>query len=385
MAFPAQPPADRETASPFLTASLVDWGERSGTGEPVVGVLPGEGAGPEVVDAACVVLDRIRETTGRTMSVRFGGKIGLPAVAETGAALSGEVVEFCEAVFAHGGAILCGPGGGRFVYDLRARFDLYCKFTPVSHIAAIDDASILRPEKLDGVDLIVVRENTGGLYFGDWELRQGAEREAVQRCCYKESEVRRILRPALDLARRRRGRLALAVKPAGIPALSELWCDCLDQLAPETGVTCQVLEIDNAAYQLIANPREFDVVVAPNLFGDILSDAASLLLGSRGMSYSGNFGPGHRAVYQTGHGAARDLAGRDRANPVGQIYALAMLLRESFGWTHEATAVESAIAFVLGQGWRTPDIAGPASRVIGTRELGERIAAATADRLCAER
>jgi 3-isopropylmalate dehydrogenase len=375
------PPLEIDDAGSFLTSSLAGWNPRIDTPVAVVGVLTGEGIGAEVVGAARDVLDCVRARAQRPVEILVGGKIGRPAQAECGAALSGEVIEFCDSVFARGGAILCGPGGGRFVYDLRAHFALYCKLTPVRHLAAIDDASILRPERLRGVDLIVVRENAGGLYFGRSEIVPGEDRVAIQHCAYTDSEVQRILRPALDLARRRRGRLALALKPDGIPAISTLWRENLEQLAAGTGVAWQILEVDNAAYQLIANPRELDVMVAPNMFGDVLSDAASLLLGSRGMSFSGNFGPGRRAVYQTGHGAAHDLAGRNCANPAGQIYSLAMMLRESFGWQREASAIEAAIAMVLGQGWRTPDIASATSRVTGTRELGERIAAATADLL----
>lgn len=375
------PPLETDDAGSYLTSSLAGWNSRSDTPIAVVGVLAGEGIGAEVVGAARDVLDHVRARTHKPVEIIVGGKIGRPAQAECGAALSGEVIEFCDSVFARGGAILCGPGGGRFVYDLRAHFALYCKLTPVRHLDAIDDASILRPERLRGVDLIVVRENVGGLYFGRSEIVPGEDRAAIQHCAYSDSEVRRILLPALDLARRRRGRLALALKPDGIPAISTLWRENLEQLAAGTGVACQVLEVDNAAYQLIASPHELDVMVAPNMFGDVLSDAASLLLGSRGMSFSGNFGPQRRAVYQTGHGAAHDLAGRNCANPVGQIYSLAMMLRESFGWQREASAIEAAIAMVLGQGWRTPDIASSTSRVIGTRELGERIAAAAADLL----
>lgn len=358
----------------LLTSVLPAWVAPDGPLNPVIGVLHGEGVGAEVVGAACITLDAIRDKTGRAIDVAIGGKIGLAAKAESGQALSTAVIEFCESVFARGGAILCGPGGGRFVYDLRARFDLYCKFTPVRHIADIDDISILRPERLRGVDMVVVRENVGGMYFGRSEMLHGEERSAVQNCIYTERQVRRILGPAIALARRRRGLLALAVKPDGIPAISALWQDNLEQLAAPTGVKWRVLEIDNAAYQMIANPHEFDVIVAPNMFGDVLSDAASLLVGSRGLSFSGNFGPARHAVYQTGHGSAHDLAGLDRANPVGQILSLAMMLRESFGWHSEATAIEAAIATVLGQGWRTPDIANSSSRVIGTLELGERIA-----------
>jgi 3-isopropylmalate dehydrogenase len=381
MSVSTMPSTESGDIRPLLSSVLPDWTRGKDAPYPVVGILTGEGIGAEVVGAACGVLDSIRASTGRRMNVSFGGKIGRPAQAECGAALSAGVIEFCDSVFASGGAIFCGPGGGRFVYDLRAHYTLYCKLTPVRHLAAIDDASILRPERLDGVDLIVVRENTGGFYYGRSEMLPGEDRTAIQNCTYSDSQVRRILRPALDLARQRRGRLALAVKPDGIPAISALWTENLEQLAAGSGVKWQVLEVDNAAYQLIANPRELDIVVAPNMFGDVLSDAASLLLGSRGMSFSGNFGQERRAVYQTGHGAAQDLAGLDRANPVGQIFSLAMMLRESFGWRREAAAIETATATVLGQGWRTPDIAAAASRIVGTRELGRRIADAVVDLL----
>lgn len=381
MSAPAKSSPSSDGTNSSLTSVLPAWVKHDDSLDPVIGILTGEGVGAEVIGAACNVLDRIRAQNGRSTSVSFGAKIGLAAKAESGAALSRAVTEFCESVFARGGAILCGPGGGRFVYDLRARFDLYCKFTPVRHIMAIDDASILRPERLGGVDLVVVRENVGGMYFGRSEMLQGEERQAVQSCSYTDSQVKRILSPAIAVARRRRGRVALVVKPYGIPAISALWQENLEQLAATTDVTWKVLEVDNAVYQMIANPREFDVIVAPNMFGDVLSDAASLLLGSRGLSFSGNFGPARNAVYQTGHGSAHDLAGLDRANPVGQIFSLAMMLRESFDWHREAAAIEAAIATVLGQGWRTPDIAAASSRVIGTRELGERIADATVDLL----
>lgn len=378
---PAKSSPSSDGTNSSLTSVLPGWVKHDDSLDPVIGILTGEGVGAEVIGAACIVLDRIRAKNGRPARVSFGDKIGLAAKAESGAALSRAVTEFCESVFVRDGAILCGPGGGRFVYDLRARFDLYCKFTPVRHIMAIDDASILRPERLGGVDLVVVRENVGGMYFGRSEMLQGEDRQAVQSCSYTDSQVKRILSPAIAVARRRRGRVALVVKPDGIPAISALWQENLEQLAAATDVTWKVLEVDNAVYQMIANPREFDVIVAPNMFGDVLSDAASLLLGSRGLSFSGNFGPARNAVYQTGHGSARDLAGLDRANPVGQIFSLAMMLRESFDWHREAAAIEAAIATVLGQGWRTPDIAATSSRVIGTRELAERIADATADLL----
>jgi 3-isopropylmalate dehydrogenase len=159
-----------------------------------------------------------------------------------------------------------------------------------------------------------------------------------------------------------------------MPTVSRLWVRGLDDLAKDSGVHCEVLQIDNAAYQLIHAAREFDVVVTTNLLGDILADCSALLLGSRGMSVSANFGRNRRAVYQTGHGAAYDLAGRDRANPVAQILSVAMLLRVSFGLEKVACCIESAVTRTLEAGWRTPDIAASGCRLVGTREMGRRIA-----------
>jgi 3-isopropylmalate dehydrogenase len=367
--------------NPFLSSSLPDWDCRDDTAAPVVGVLTGEGIGAEVVGAACDVLDRVRASTQRPMDISFGGKIGRPAQAECGAALSDEVIDFCESVFARRAAPFCADrAAAASSMTLRAHFALYCKLTPVRHLAAIDDASILRPERLDGVDLIVVRENAGGLYFGRSESAgRGPRRHPALRLHRQPG--------AADSAPGNRSgppapRSARAGAEAGRHSGHQhTVAENLEQLAAGTGVTWQVLEVDNAAYQLIANPRELDVMVAPNMFGDVLSDAASLLLGSRGMSFSGNFGAGRRAVYQTGHGAAHDLAGRDCANPVGQIFSLAMMLRESFGWQREAAAIEAAIATVLGTGLAH---AGHRFRNIPRRryrELGERIAAAAADLL----
>jgi 3-isopropylmalate dehydrogenase len=158
-----------------------------------------------------------------------------------------------------------------------------------------------------------------------------------------------------------------------VPAISSLWEKVLGELPEARGIQSKILEVDNAGYQLIAAAREFDVVVSPNMFGDILADFGSLLLGSRGMSFSGNFGPAGRAVYQTAHGAAHDLTGTDRANPVGQIFSLAMLLRESFALEGMADAIENAIEQVVRDGWRTADIATSGSRIVGTRKMGDLI------------
>ncbi|MGH7893748.1 MAG: isocitrate/isopropylmalate family dehydrogenase, partial [Candidatus Binatia bacterium] len=228
-------------------------------------------------------------------------------------------------------------------------------------------------------DVLLVRENVGGLYAGEFGRRDGG-RVAYQQCAYSIEQVARIVGIAAALARRRRGRLSVIVKSGGIPEVSALWREQAETPAADRGVAIEVLEADNAAFQLIADPHRFDVIVAPNLLGDVLADVGSVLLASRGMAYSANFGPHRRAVYQTGHGAAFDLARSDRANPVAQILALAMMLRESFGLSGTALEIEDAVERVLASGLRTPDVAGPGSSVVGTRVLAERIAMEVADR-----
>ncbi len=341
----------------------------------LIGVLIGEGVGAEVVPAALQVLQALATKSSRRFEVRTGGLIGTLAQQAGGRSLSEEVARFCSEVFDGGGAILCGPGGGRFVYETRARFGLFCKLSPLRPLPALADAGIVRPERLAGVDVVAVRENSGGLYFGEWgrECRDGEAETAYHRISYRAGEVDRIIEVACRLAQARRGKVCVTVKPSGVPSISELWEDRAQEAARRLDVDLRMLEIDNAAYQLIANAGEFDVLASPNMFGDILADCGALLLGSRGMSFSGNFGDGGRAIYQTGHGAAYDISGADVANPVGQIHALAMMLRESFDWEQGARLVEDAVASVFAEGFRTPDVAGPGSRVVGTRELTQRI------------
>jgi 3-isopropylmalate dehydrogenase len=348
-------------------------------GRWTIGVVPGEGIGPEVVDAALVVLDAVARRTGCHLDVRTGGAVGAERT------LSEEVAAFCAATFDAGGALLCGPAGGRFVYDLRTRFDLYCKLVPLAPRVALADAAIVRPERLHDVDVVIVRENTSGLYAGAFGRREEG-RVAYQECVYRAEQVARLLAVAVDLAERRRGRLAVVVKRGGVPAVSALWMEQAERVAASRNLALDVLDVDNASFQLVAHPQQFDVIAAPNLFGDVLADAATVLIGSRGMSYSANFGSHGRAAYQTGHGAAHDLAGTDRANPVAQILSAAMMLRESFGLDAEASRIEDAVDTVLASGVRTADVAGPRSRVVGTRALARCIAEETLERLpaCAE-
>lgn len=372
------------TTSNYLHTALPAWRSSSDLSRTaVIGVLTGEGVGSEVIPITLALLERLMAHTSRRFELRQGGDIGKAAMAVHGSSLTSEVVDFCQGIFDDGGAILCGPGGERFVYELRTRFDLFCKFTPLKPTAALRDAGVLRATAVDGVDIVAVRENVGGLYFGEWGQRPSTSggTTAYHHFAYDEKDVERILRVALNLARQRRGRLCVTVKPGGVPTISALWEEKAKQLGQSHDVRVDVMEIDNAAYQLIASAQQFDVVVSPNMFGDVLADCGALLLGSRGMSFSGNFSAEGYAVYQTGHGAAYDIAGRDVANPIGQIYSLAMLLRESFTWPEAAQALETAVAATLAQGYRTRDIATAGSRVVGTNELGHRIGAALAEQL----
>jgi 3-isopropylmalate dehydrogenase len=344
---------------------------------PLIGILEGEGIGPEVIRACLPLLDAVRDAYGLDVELRYGGAIGKDAIAECGVPLSREVQEFCDSIFASGGALFCGPGGGRFVYDLRLRFGLYCKLVPLRPLRALQDAAVLKPSLVEGVDILVVRENLGGLYQGSFGMDEHQGLRRARHCFqYDEEQVRQILDAAGRLAVQRRGELCVVTKPGGVPSISELWREGAEALVRAIPLNLRMLEVDNACYQVLADPRSFDVVVAPNMFGDVLADTAALLLASRGMSYSANFGPGGRAVYQTGHGAAHDLAGTGRANPLGQMQSLAMLLRESFRRDAIAGRVLEAIEATLAAGWRTADIMAPGCHEVGTLELGQRVAEA---------
>lgn len=341
----------------------------------LIGVLPGEGIGPEVVQAALSMLPVITEHTGLRFEVRTGGDIGQPALARHGQALTQEVASFARDILLGGGALFCGAGGERFVYELRRALDLYCKIAPIQPLPAMHGSGVLQAHASTGVDILVVRENTGGVYQGQWSEQVGpaGAREASHRFCYDSTQVERIVRTAVELAQRRRGRLCVTTKPGGVPSISRLWDEVAADLCQTSSVTLQSLEIDNACYQVIAQAHQFDVIVTPNLFGDVLADTAALLLGGRGLSTSANFNAEGQGVYQTGHGAAHDLAGTDRANPVGQILALAFMMSTSFGAHAAAQALMTAVDQTLASGLRTADMAGPGHRVCGTLALAHEI------------
>jgi len=316
----------------------------------VIGMLPGEGVGPELIDVAGKLLEITAEHWNLNFDIQTGGAIGTEVEKKSGIALSEEVSKFAESIFAKQGVLLCGAGGGRFVYELRAHFDLFCKFTPVRSITAASDAGVLRPEATRDVDMVIVRENVGGLYFSDGSI---SETEAVHTFRYSAAHIRRILQIAIRLAHQRQGKLMLTVKTAAVREASQLWINCFNELTAGLGLDTCILEIDNANYQIISDAKRFDVIVTPNMFGDILSDVAALLLGSRGMSFSGNFSGNGAAAYQTAHGAAYDLERTDKANPIGQILSAAMMLRESFGLLDPAFAIESAVEKTIAAGVRT--------------------------------
>jgi len=339
-----------------------------------VGVFLGEGVGVEVVPVAVALLEVLGKHSSRRFELHEGGLIGLPAKAIHGSSLSEEVIAFADMIFGKGGALFCGPGGDRFVYEIRQRFDLYCKFTPIEPLPELRQAGQVRPEVVASADIIAIREGMGGIYQGSWEeVAVEGDRVARHRFEYRESMVRRIVDVAIKLALRRCGRIHVVLKPGGIPSISSMWRRIAQEMTQEAGVELAELEIDNAVFQLIANPAQFDVVLSPNMFGDVLADCAALLLASRGLSYSGNFNDAGNGVYQTGHGAARDIAGKDVANPIGQILSLGMMLRESFCWPEADAALRQAVRETLQQGKCTGDIAMPDHQVVGTAEFGQLV------------
>jgi len=361
-----------------LTTSLPGWTKKQNLDSQIltIGILHGEGIGPEIMSATVEVLGALQHVTPYQIEIRFSSFLVNQDEKSDRKALTPEIIEWVETIFNDGGAFLCGPAGNRFVYDLRAQFDLFCKLTPILPSASLADSGVIRQPSREHVDMIVVRENVSGLYFGEWKrkLNEAGQDEVRHTFKYSADEVRRIVEVGIQLAQSRRGRLTLVVKPDGIPGVSKLWTDIFHDSVHQTSLTTNVLEVDNACYQIIAGAQDLDVIVAPNLFGDILADNAALLLGSRGLSYSGNFAANGKATYQTGHGAAHNIAGKGIANPIGQILSTAFMLRESFGLLDAAAAIETAIEQTLALGIRTPDIAAPGSTVVGTEEMGHHIA-----------
>ena len=344
-------------------------------------LLPGDGVGPEVIAEGRKVLEAIAASFGHDFE--FSEQpIGGSSIDAHGTALTDETLDACRAA----DAVFLGAVGGpkwddptaavrpeQGLLKLRSELGLFANLRPVQVFPELVQSSPLRPELLDGVDVLVVRELTGGIYFGEPRLRENVDGgiRAVDTMVYTDGEIRRIVRLAFQLAGRRRG-LVTSVDKANVLETSRLWRQVATEVAdgfPDVELEHQL--VDSATMRLIQNPASFDVVVTGNMFGDILTDEASVLAGSLGMLPSASLGEGSRGMYEPIHGSAPDIAGRGVVNPVGAILSAAIMLRSSFGLPVEAYAVERAVAGALSAGLRTADLA-PANTV-STEEMGDAV------------
>jgi 3-isopropylmalate dehydrogenase len=350
-----------------------------------VATIPGDGVGPEVVAAARRVVDAAgaRHAFAIDWSEHV---VGGAAIDAFGVAIRDEDLAACgeaDAILlgAVGGPKWSDPGAAvrpeQALFALRGGLGLYANLRPVRVEATLAGSSPLRPELLDGVDMLIVRELTGGIYFGDRQeaSAEPGARSALDTLPYAEHEIQRIVRLGFDLARSRRGGLT-SVDKANVLATSRLWRRIADEIAtdyPDVRLTHQL--VDSCAMLLVRRPADFDVIVTENLFGDILSDEAAVLAGSLGVLPSASLGErrtdhGQFGLYEPIHGSAPDIAGRDIANPIGTILSAAMLLRTSLGRDDAASAVEGAVASALDAGWRTGDLADPADAADGLVVVG---------------
>ncbi len=349
-------------------------------------VLPGDGIGPEVVAQARQVLEVCARHFG--LGLTFSEAIvGGAAIDAFHTALPDGALHLAQA----SDAVLLGAVGGpkwdnpratvrpeQALLGLRKGLGLFANLRPVRVFPELLDAAPLKAEILRGVDLVVVRELTGGIYFGKpSELRQGAEgREAVDTLLYTEGEIARLMRTAFELARQRRKKIT-SVDKANMLWSSRLWREVAHEVKRDfPDVAYEDVLVDAMAMHLLRRPRDFDVIATENIFGDILTDEASMLAGSMGLLPSASLGDarnslGHpRGLYEPVHGSAPDIAGHDAANPLATILSAAMMLRYSLGQPQAAAAIEAAVAQVLADGYRTPDIAQPGTRTVGCREMG---------------
>ena len=351
-----------------------------------IAILPGDGIGPEIVDAAANVLETVAERFGHAFAMK-SHLVGGAAIDVTGAALPPETLAACEA----SDAVLLGAVGGpkwdslpsdrrperAALLSLRAKLGLFCNLRPAKVWDALADASPLKPEIVSGgIDILVVRELTGGIYFG--AHKRGMDGlSARDDMVYSVSEIERVARAAFVAARGRR-RKVTSVDKANVLETSKLWRETVTRLHADeyADVALEHMYVDNAAMQLVRAPGRFDVLLTENMFGDILSDEASQVSGSIGMLPSASLRADGFGLYEPIHGSAPDIAGRDVANPLATILSAAMMLRHSFGLANEAAAIEDAVREVLAAGVRTADIARDGASAVGTRAMGEAVCAA---------
>lgn len=350
-----------------------------------IAIIDGDGIGPEVVAEAVKVLKRSEELYGYRFELSYGLFGGI-AIDQKGTPLPEETLAICK----QADAVLLGAVGGpkwdnnpkelrpeTGLLGIRKALGLFSNIRPAVVFDCLKEASTLKPEVLEGTDLIVVRELTGGIYFGDKFRRDTPNgQEAVDTCVYNVTEVERIVRQAFEVARTRRKKLA-SVDKANVLETSRLWRETVNRIAPEyPDVELEHILVDNCAMQLLRRPASFDVIVTENMFGDILSDEAAMLTGSIGMLSSASLGEGSFGLYEPVHGSAPDIAGQGLANPIATILSVALMFRLTFGYAEAADAIERAVKQVLDAGHRTSDIATDRSKSIGTTEMGDLIVAA---------
>ena len=347
--------------------------------EAVITLLPGDGIGPDVTTSARQVLDAVAKQYGHTLTYKEA-LIGGAAIDATGDPLPAATVEACEAA----DAVLLGAVGGpkwsdpnarirpeQGLLKLRSVLGVYANIRPVRIYPELAGASPLRAEILDGVDMLVIRELTGGIYFGK---KTRTATSASDLCEYTVGEVERIVRVAARLAAERRGRLC-SVDKANVLETSRLWRDVTNRVMASEfpDIELETLLVDAAAMHLLSRPSDFDVIVTENMFGDILTDEASMLAGSLGMLPSASLGDGSAGLYEPIHGSAPDIAGMGIANPCAAIASVAMMLRHSLGLETEAVAVEQAIAAAITAGARTADIVAEGDACLTTDAMTARI------------
>lgn len=350
-----------------------------------IAVIAGDGIGPEVVAEAEKVLQRTEELFGYKFELEHGLFGGI-AIDETGTPLPQDTLDMCR----NADAVLLGAVGGpkwdsnpketrpeTGLLGIRKALGLFSNIRPAVIFDCLKDASTLKPEVLEGTDLIVVRELTGGIYFGEKFRREGpGGQEAVDTCVYNVAEVERIVRQAFEIAQKRSKRLT-SVDKANVLETSRLWRETVIRIAPEyPDVELEHVLVDNCAMQLLRRPSSFDVIVTENMFGDILSDEAAMLTGSIGMLSSASLGEGSFGLYEPVHGSAPDIAGQGIANPIATILSVALMFRLTFGYEEAAASIERAVKNVLDAGHRTGDIAVDKSKAIGTTAMGDLIVSA---------
>jgi 3-isopropylmalate dehydrogenase len=350
-----------------------------------IAILPGDGIGPEIIAVAEKVLTCLQSDFGLSLE-REHASVGGAGYEAAGHPLPAATLQLARS----SDAILLGSVGGpkwdgldralrpeQGLLGLRAGLQLFANLRPAILYPQLAAASTLKPEVVSGLDIMIVRELTGGIYFGTprgIRIREDGQREGFNTLVYSESEIERIGRCAFEIARKRSRRLC-SVDKANVLECTELWRQVVSRVGREeyADVELSHMYVDNAAMQLVRRPKQFDVMVTTNMFGDILSDAAAMLTGSIGMLPSASLDGHGKGMYEPIHGSAPDIAGKGIANPLATILSVAMMLRYSLDQPVLAGRIEQAVGKVLDDGLRTPDIASPGTRTVGTREMGDAV------------